>query len=270
MSTIDPNPTTGANTSAAPDPAGSAPLADVIVLKERFHIMLKKDLILRNPLRLMGHEADDILQEGQFGAVVARAGVGKTAFLVQLALNKMLREKNVLHISLEDPVTKVSLWYTEVWRHIAREFNAIEGSQLWETLIAHRFIMTFRVEGFRVATLEERLNDLTEQAIFSPQMLIIDGLPFEDPATQETLAALKRLASERRLHAWFTMLTHRHAPPGAGGLPQPLDRFNDAFEVAIQMLPVAQHVEIMPLKGGPSEAPRLFLDPTTMLIQARE
>ncbi|MBW2600630.1 MAG: cytoplasmic protein, partial [Deltaproteobacteria bacterium] len=43
--------------------------------------MLKKDLILRNPLRLIGYEGDDILSDGQFGAVLARAGVGKTAFL---------------------------------------------------------------------------------------------------------------------------------------------------------------------------------------------
>jgi hypothetical protein len=231
--------------------------------------MLKKDLILRNPLRLMGHDAEDILQAGQLGAVLARAGVGKTAFLVQLALNKMLREKNVLHISLDDPVQKVSLWYAEVWRHIARGFKASEGTQLWDAIIGHRFIMTFRVEGFNVATLEERLNDLTEQSIFEPQMLIIDGLPFEDHCTAETLAALKRLATKRGLHAWFTMLTHRHEPVGPGGLPQPLDRFTDAFEVAIQMLPKEDHIEIRPLKGVPSDSPGTFLDPTTMLIQPK-
>ena len=59
--------------------------------------MLKNDLILRNPLRLMGYETDDILPEGGFGAVLARAGVGKTSFIVQLALNAMLRNKNVTY-----------------------------------------------------------------------------------------------------------------------------------------------------------------------------
>ena len=72
--------------------------------------MLKKELVLKNPLRLMGYETDDILSEGGFGAVLARAGVGKTALLVQLALNNLLQNKNVLHISLDDPVKKVSLW----------------------------------------------------------------------------------------------------------------------------------------------------------------
>ena len=82
--------------------------AGIIYIKERYFTMLKKDLILRNPLRVMGYENDDILSTGQFGAVLARAGVGKTAFLVQLSLNALLRGKNVLHISLEDPVNKVS------------------------------------------------------------------------------------------------------------------------------------------------------------------
>ena len=229
--------------------------------------MLKKDLIFRNPLRLMGHEADDILQPGDFGAVLARAGVGKTAFLVQLALNKMLRGKNVLHISLEDPVNKVNLWYQEVWRHIAQEYQSPQSQQLWESLIPHRFIMTFRVEGFSVPKLQERLYDLTEQGIFSPQMLIIDGLPFDDDSAGELLAALGRLASEQQLHAWFTMLTHRHESPGPGGMPKQLERVDNLFKVAIQLLPQEQHIEIMPLKGGPSNPPQLFLDPTTMLIQ---
>ncbi|MDY6954411.1 MAG: hypothetical protein SWE60_23145, partial [Thermodesulfobacteriota bacterium] len=91
----------------------------VIYLKDRDYYMLEKDLILRNPLRLMGQETEDILPEGGFGAVLARAGVGKTAFLVQLALNSMLKSKNVVHISLDDPVKKVCLWYEEVVRNIA-------------------------------------------------------------------------------------------------------------------------------------------------------
>ena len=83
---------------------------------------MKKELILRNPLRLMGDETDDIIPEGGFGAVLARAGVGKTALLVQLAVNALLRGNNVLHISLNDPVKKVSLWYKEVFNHLTKPY----------------------------------------------------------------------------------------------------------------------------------------------------
>ena len=103
----------------------------VVHIKERYFIMLKKDLILRNPLRVMGRENDDILAPGEFGAVLARAGVGKTAFLVQLSLNALLGGKNVLHISLTDPVNKVSLWYKEVFSLIAEQYQVDQINQLW-------------------------------------------------------------------------------------------------------------------------------------------
>ncbi len=154
--------------------------AGVIYIKERYFTMLKKDLILRNPLRVMGYENDDILNAGEFGAVLARAGVGKTAFLVQLSLNALLRGKNVLHISLIDPVNKVSLWYKEVFNLIANQYKVDQIDQLWDSLLPHRFIMTFRVEGFSVPKLEERLSDLMEQNIFMPQMIIVDGFPFDE------------------------------------------------------------------------------------------
>jgi flagellar biosynthesis GTPase FlhF len=69
------------------------PIDNICYMRERNIHMLKNELILKNPLRRMGYESDDILNNGEFGAVMARAGVGKTAFLVQLALNSMLREK---------------------------------------------------------------------------------------------------------------------------------------------------------------------------------
>ena len=89
--------------------------AEIVELKDRSMRMLKKELILRNPLRQMGYEEDEIIPEGGFGAVLARAGVGKTALLVQLALNMMLRGRKVLHVSLLDPVNKVDLWYRNFW-----------------------------------------------------------------------------------------------------------------------------------------------------------
>ena len=103
---------------------GLPPYDNIINLKERSFMMLKKDLTLRNPLRLLGKENQDILPKGGFGAVLARAGVGKTAIMVQLSLETLLRGKNVLHVSLSDPVNKVSLWYKEVFHNLADQYNA--------------------------------------------------------------------------------------------------------------------------------------------------
>jgi hypothetical protein len=242
----------------------------VIYIKERYFTMLKKDLILRNPLRVMGYENDDILNAGEFGAVLARAGVGKTAFLVQLSLNALLRGKNVLHISLEDPVNKVSLWYQEVFNLIAEQYKADQISQIWESLLPHRFIMTFRVEGFSVPKLEERLSDLMEQNIFSPQMMIVDGLPF-DESVHHSLTEFKDLIKNHQMPAWFTIRTHRHDDPGPDGLPMQLAQLSDLFEIAIQLLPEGKEIHVKAVKGAESfsEHLDLRLDPSTMLIKTK-
>jgi len=242
----------------------------VIYIKERYFNMLKKDLILRNPLRVMGYENDDILNAGEFGAVLARAGVGKTAFLVQLSLNALLRGKNVLHISLEDPVNKVSLWYQEVFNLIAEKYQVDQVNQVWESLLPHRFIMTFRVEGFSVPKLEERLSDLMEQNIFSPQMMIVDGFPF-DESVHKSLTEFKDLIKNHQMPAWFTIRTHRHDDPGPDGLPMQLAQLSDLFKIAIQLLPEGKEIHVKAVKGAESfsEHLDLRLDPSTMLIKKK-
>lgn len=242
----------------------------VIYIKERYLIMLKKDLIMRNPLRLMGYENDEILKAGEFGAILARAGVGKTAFLVQLSLNALLRGKNVLHISLEDPVNKVSLWYQEVFNLIAEQYKIDQINQLWESLLPHRFIMTFRVEGFSVPKLKERLSDLMEQNIFSPQLMIVDGFPF-DGSVSQSLTDFKALIQNHRMPAWFTIRTHRHEEPGPGGIPMQLAQLSDLFEIAIQLLPIGKEIHVKAVKGADSFSKHLDLrlDPSTMLIKKK-
>ena len=230
--------------------------------------MLKNDLILRNPLRLMGYQAEEILTPGGFGAVLARAGVGKTSFLVQISLNSLLKNKNVLHISLDDPVNKVNLWYREVLSRIAEQYNIQQTDQLIENILPHRFIMTFRVEGFSVPKLEERLTDITEQNIFSPQMIIIDGLPI-DESIYEALSQLKTMAQKKSLYVWFTMRTHRDEAIGPDGIPTRLSNVADLFEVIVQLQPKGKEVHVNALKGDGAGSDRssLLLDPAMMLIK---
>jgi len=230
--------------------------------------MLNIDLILHNPFKIMEYDSKDIISEDGFGAVLARAGVGKTAFLVQLALRALLQNKNVLHISLNDPVNKVSLWYKEVFSNLAKQYSIKLSSQIWEAMLPHRFIMTFKVEGFSVPKLEERMTDLSEQNIFFPQVVIIDGFPF-DESVRESLSDLKAIARKLSLHVWFAVRTHRHEEPASDGMPISFSNVSDLFNVAIQLQPEGKEIHVLSLKGGPSttDFPELRLDPSTMLIK---
>ena len=232
--------------------------------------MLKKDLAHRNPLRLLGDQNQEILPIGGFGAVLARAGVGKTALMVQLSLETLLREKNVLHVSLSDPVNKVGLWYQEVFQNLSRQYNPQQVSQLWESILSHRFIMTFKVEGFSVPKLEERMTDLVAQNIFSPDMIVIDGFPFEaDEAT--SLKQLKSFAKAHNLCVWFSVRTHRHEEPQPDGMPPQLASIDDLFDVVIQLQPEGKNIHVRGIKGptADSKMPGLVLDPATMLMVSK-
>lgn len=230
--------------------------------------MLQNDTLARNPLNALGFDSDAGLLPGQFGAILARAGVGKTAFIVQLALNAMLREQNVLHLSLNEPVDKVTLWYREVFQHLAADLQIPQAGQVWEALLPHRFIMTFKVEGFSVPKLEERWTDLAAQGIFTPRVLIVDGLPVEADS-RPLLTQLRQLAQQRETPVWFTVRTHRHEPLGADGLPPQLTGIADLFRVAVHLDPEGQDVHVRVLKGLPegADSSNLMLDPATMLIR---
>ncbi|MBW2560613.1 MAG: AAA family ATPase [Deltaproteobacteria bacterium] len=224
--------------------------------------MVKSDLVTRHPFGLQGGESD-IISAGEFGAVLSRAGVGKTALLVQLALNAMLRDRNVLHISLNDPVDKVTLWYEELFQHLTQRDAIERGGPLWESLLPHRFIMTFKISAFSVPKLMERLTDLAEQNIFHPDMVIVDGLRFNE-STRECLADMKTLATEKSLQAWFSVHTHRQEKPS------PLLGLEDLFEVALQLQPEGTDIRIQPLKGPAhvvSGLSQLALDASSMLIK---
>ena len=233
--------------------------------------MLKKEIIYRNPLINLGYDDEDILPNGGFGAVLAHAGLGKTALLVQMALNTMMREQSVLHVSLHEAVSKVDVWYHELFQNIAEKHNANEIQEYWDKIQPYRFIMTFRVEGFSVPKLEERLTDLMQQNIFKPHTVIIDGLKF-DESGRGLLLNLKELAGKYSMRIWFTVHTHRHELPKENGLPLSFLHVADLFDVLVQLAAKGDEVYIKALKGQAATAKQdsLLLDPATMLIKAQD
>jgi hypothetical protein len=234
--------------------------------------MIEKDFMLKHPLgKLTGCENEDILPESSFGAVMARAGVGKTALLIQLAIHSLLCDKNVLHISLNDPVKKVGLWYEEVFRNIAFQYNMAGQDQLFENMLPHRFIMTFEVEGFSVPKLVERLTDLMEQNIFRPHVILIDGLPI-DESHKAPLSELKSFVKKHSLKAWFSVRIHRDEKPGPDLIPSDFKPVEDLFEKVILIKPEGKEIYLKAVKGAKpgSDLNGVLLDPTTMLIQKND
>ncbi len=226
--------------------------------------MIQGDLNLPESLSSVMHLTEQAVDSDGLGAITARAGVGKTSFLVQVALYAMLGGRNVLHINLKDPLKKTVLWYKEVFSRLADRHKGLRESVDLNYLLPRRFIMTMQVSGFSVAGIRERLSDFLEQEIFTPQMLIVDGLNFDEPQ-DEIVAALKALARDFSFPIWLSLSVHREDIRDENGLPERLSTLADQFDLIWELLPEKGRITVNSLKGR--QAAAMFLDPLSLLLQ---
>ena len=233
--------------------------------------MLKNDLISKNPLGAFSVEASDGESCKRMGLVMARAGLGKTAILVQIGLDNMLKGKQVLHVSIGHNIEKIKAWYDDILADIASGSKAENLAELQREVMSNRMIMTFNESSFSRPKLEERLNDLIYQDIFRPSCMIIDGLDFEK-VDREALEGMCELQKEAGLNLWFSALTHRGiSAVSSDGVPAPCHEVADLFDSVILLQAKSNgeskvFLNIIQDKPGCIEAGKsLRLDPTSMI-----
>jgi hypothetical protein len=200
------------------------------------------------------------------GLVMARAGLGKTAILVQLALDCMLMGNKVLHVSIGETVDKVKSWYDDILSLVSGE----KVSQIPE-IMRNRMIMTFKETGFSGIKLEERLRDLIEQDVFQPRCMIIDGYDFAGNG-REALIELRAILNRLGLRqVWLSGVCHHDDQrQSALGVPAPCHEVDDIFNTVLLINPEGDTMRLDVLKcdtQGIKPGALLTLDPSTMLIQ---
>ena len=77
--------------------------------------MYRKFLNARSPMRLLEKGLHGGLGIGNIGLVIAGRGVGKSSFLVGVALDELLRGGRVMHVSLDQTVSHVRTYYDTVF-----------------------------------------------------------------------------------------------------------------------------------------------------------
>ena len=226
-----------------------------------------ESLVSQNPFRDLKTDKDNGLK---MGLVMARAGVGKTALLVQIALDSILRGNKVLHVSIGESIDKTRIWYDDMLDLIIRDHQVENPRELRDTVARNRIIMTFKESAFSRPKLEERLNDLILQDIFRPDCLVIDGFNFE-AANHEGLEDIRELAELMNLQVWFSATSHRNdTRVSEAGVPAPCHNTDDLFDTIIVLQPEEGVIRLNIIKDGgkPGNAEAgLNLDPATMMIE---
>jgi hypothetical protein len=203
------------------------------------------------------------------GLVISRAGLGKTAILVQFALDCMLLGNKVLHVSIGQSVDKTRKWYDDILSMLT-DGEKIESIP---EIMRNRMIMTFKESAFTKAKLQERLDDLVKQDIYKPECLIIDGYDFE----RNDYASMVELRDFMGQHGlkmiWFSAVSHREDKRvSANGVPAPCHEVDDPFDIVLFIKPEGEAMKLDILKCdncAVHPGTSLGLDPATMLIQKK-
>ena len=85
--------------------------------------MLKEELIKKSPVRILERGIEGGLKAGNIGVIASRKGIGKTSVLVQLALDKLMQGKKIIHVSFTTHTSYVISWYENIFTEVAKRKN---------------------------------------------------------------------------------------------------------------------------------------------------
>lgn len=231
--------------------------------------MRQKELNERSPVRVLEASIHGGLGAGNIGVVVARHGVGKTAFLVGVALDDLMRGRKVLHVSLQHDSDKVRGYYDKIFGDLSHERELEDMWKVRAEMERSRRIHCYLGGTFGVEKLREAIGFMRDHGDFRPVAIMIDNYPFEN-ATAEDMRALRGIAGETDAELWMSANTHREAAVNDKGVPEPVAHVQDEIDVILRMAHDTKAVHVTLLKDHDNpKVPdlELALDPTTMLLE---
>jgi hypothetical protein len=224
----------------------------------------------RSPRTLLERDGHPGPGAGHLAVVMARAGVGKTAFLVGIGIDALLSGQRVLHISLERTVEKVRDWYDDLLMEMLRRERKLEHwAAIQLEVEKRRNIHTYVGHSFSAGRLRDALELLRDAADFVPNVIILDRMEMEN-FDLEIIKAAKKMASQVGAELWMACRTHRNGPAAVEGhLPPPADRFEHLVDTAFRLDPQGAKVRLNIAKDDQKildESLNVVLDPRTLLL----
>ncbi len=226
--------------------------------------MYRKYLNARSPLRLLEKGLHGGLGTGNVGALVAGAGVGKSAFLVGVATDELLRGGTVLHVTIDHTVGRTKAYYDAVYASLADSTKLEDAQATHVEIDGRRRIRAYPAGEFGVTKLADAAKLETESGA-RPTMIVIDGLDPMD-LVPDGLAQLNALASEIGVEVWITLDADID---GGAHLPTLLADQSAALAVILAAEPDGHEVALRAVKDHDNpdlQNLHVALDPTTLLV----
>jgi hypothetical protein len=226
--------------------------------------LYRKFLNARSPLRLLEKSLHGGLGPGNLGVVVADHGVGKTSFLVGVALDELLRKGRVLHVSLSHSVSHVRAHYDTVYEELASSTHLQDPRLIHSEIDRHRSIRVYPPGSLTTEKLRSAVK-LESEAGARPTLLIIEGIDI-GTLPRGDVEDLKALAGELEAEIWLEAASESErditVPKGVAAL-------DGLVSVILALEPDSEIVQLRALKDheNPDLADlHVSLDPRSLLL----
>jgi len=224
--------------------------------------VLRGFLNARSPLRILERGLHGGLGRGNLGLVLAGHGVGKTPFLVGVALDGLLRGDQVLHVALDSSVAHTRAHYDTLFDDLAQATRLEDEAVVRGEALRLLSIRAWPRARFGVEKLREALR-VAEETGARPGLLIVEGFEVAAASGAE-LDGLAALARELPAELWLSA-----ALPGEqAALPEGIAP--GRFAVILALEPGHSAVALRALKDHDSPGAgklRVSLDPRTLLLK---
>jgi hypothetical protein len=224
----------------------------------------RRYLNARSPLRLLEQGLHGGLGEGNLGVVVAAHGVGKTPFLVGVALDELLRGGSVLHACCDQTVGHVRAHYDTVFEELAATTHLEDEATTHAEIDRRRAIRVYAPGGLSVAKLRDAAL-LEAEGGTRVSLVVVEGLDL-GRATPEDASALRSLARELKAEVWLSASCDEERPER---IPPAIARLGDAVSVVLALEPGPGAVRLRALKDHDNpdlSTLHVALDPRTLLL----
>ena len=235
--------------------------------------MILSELIQRSPVRIFEQSIHGGLKPGEVGIIASPNGVGKTSVLVQLAMDKLLQGKKVIHVSFTQYKHYVPLWYEDIFSELTTRKNLENAAEIKDDLVKHRVLMNFNQDGVTKEQILKSLRAMIIDGGFKADSVIIDGFDFSR-TDKNNMANVKKFATEMGVSVWYSCSVNDGVSPPAQrydkeNIPVIIGGFNDLIDVVIVLHPRTDYIELSISKDRDSiisKSIEMRLDPKTLLI----
>ena len=235
--------------------------------------MMEKSMTDRSPVRIFERAIGGGLGAGNLGVVLSRAGVGKTAFLIGLAVDHLLQRKKVLYISTKESVEHISDFFEQIFYAMAEALDMDDVPRRQLRMERNRHIHVYNRDNFSLEKLEQAVGFLDDAMGFTPAMVIMDGSPRFANTEEWELAGLRKLAEKWGAEVWTSASVHREGQETDDrGVPTEVARFDSHLDVVVNLVPEGDHIRVRIIKEHDSAEiaqVQLEVDPKSMLLRWR-